>query len=175
MQIRKTVPLSTDGIDAFLSLLNEYGKDIDEQVELYMELLLEMGKEVCENHATPNGDQDMDIPDFRFEIDRQGDNVIGKLIGEGSDIIFIEFGSGITYNGVSQGNSPHPKGVEMGYTIGDYPGWYKDLHGHSRGTNPEGWEYNGFTHYGIQAGMPMWNAVLEIEARSTEIAQRVFG
>ena len=174
MQIRKTVPLSTDGIDAFLSLLNEYGKDIDEQVELYMELLLEMGMEVCENHATPNGDQDMDIPDFTFEIDRQGDNVIGKLIGEGGDIIFIEFGTGVTYNGNLDG-SPHPKGVEMGYTIGNFPGAKMAKSGHSYGASPYGWHYNGFKHYGIEAGMPMWNAVLEIEARSTEIAQRVFG
>lgn len=39
------------------------------------------------------------------------------VIAHGQDAIFIEFGTGVYHNGLG---SPHPKGEELGMTIGSY-------------------------------------------------------
>lgn len=92
------------------------------------------------------------------------------LTVEGKDILFIEFGSGVHYNGAA-GSSPHPKGGEFGYTIGSYGKGYgkKDT-----------WAYEAesgekvLTH-GTQATMPMYKASNEIARNVVKIAQEVFG
>lgn len=48
-------------------------------------------------------------------------NVLGTTVVEasGRDAAFIEFGAGVYHNG-DAGGSPHPKGLELGATIGGY-------------------------------------------------------
>ena len=43
------------------------------------------------------------------------------VVASGEDSIFAEFGAGV-YHGGAIGSSSHPKGQELGFTIGSYPG-----------------------------------------------------
>lgn len=101
------------------------------------------------------------------------DSLIGlsraTLVLEGREILFIEFGAGVTHNG-SVGSSPHPKGAENGFLIGTY--------GMGHGSQ-EIWGYYAdsgelvLTH-GTKATMPMYKASLEIRKKVVEIARTVF-
>lgn len=42
-----------------------------------------------------------------------------KVVAFGEDAVWVEFGTGVTFNG-SAGQSPHPKGAEHGFLIGGY-------------------------------------------------------
>ena len=89
---------------------------------------------------------------------------------ESTDILFLEFGAGIHYNGPA-GSSPHPKGTEFGYTIGSYG------EGHGK---QDSWVYQAPTgewvrSHGTEATMPVYNASLEIIRQIETIAREVFG
>lgn len=99
-------------------------------------------------------------------IDNQENVTI--VIASGEDAIWAEFGAGVHHNG-SPGSSPHPKGSEMGFTIGGYGkgmgkkdtwGFYED--GELR-----------LTH-GAPATMPMYNALKTVCDEISEIAREVF-
>lgn len=84
---------------------------------------------------------------------------------QGEQAVFVEFGAGVYYNGAA-GSSPHPYGVELGYTIGDY-GWgfgqfdewgYTDANGKYR-----------LTH-GTPAAMPLYNAGVAIKQNARILA-----
>ena len=87
----------------------------------------------------------------------------------GKDVMFVEFGAGITYN-TPVGTSPNPLGVELGFTIGSY--------GMGQGAQ-EYWFYEKdgikYKSYGTQATMPMYKADMEIRTKFADIAKRVFG
>lgn len=98
--------------------------------------------------------------------DRKGVSVV---IASGEDAVWAEFGAGVFHNG-SAGASPHPKGADLGLTIGSYGkgngsrevwGFY-DESGELRLTR------------GTQAVMPMYNAMKTVCAEIAEIAAGVF-
>lgn len=88
----------------------------------------------------------------------------------GEDVMFVEFGAGITYNSPA-GSSPHPMGAQLGYTIGSYGlgqgakeyWFYKDKDGEEK------------VSYGTEATMPMYKADMKIRQEFASIAKRVFG
>lgn len=94
---------------------------------------------------------------------------VSVVIANGSDAIWCEFGAGVYHNG-SVGGSPHPLGVELGYTIGSYG------KGYGKG---KAWGYyeNGELKItrGSPASMPMYNAMKTISAKVVSIAREVFG
>lgn len=100
------------------------------------------------------------------QVDERGDITVILAVGE--DAAFIEFGAGVYYNG-SVGSSPHPKGAELGMTIGSY--------GKGNGAkNVWGFYEDGelkLTH-GTPAAMPMYNAMKEVCADIANIAKEVF-
>ena len=104
--------------------------------------------------------------DVQVSIDAR-DNV-SIVIAAGEDAVWVEFGAGVYHNG-STGSSPHPKGSELGFTIGGYGkgmgkrqtwGFYED--GELR-----------LTH-GTPAVMPMYNAVKAACDEIADIAKEVF-
>jgi hypothetical protein len=80
----------------------------------------------------------------------------------------VEFGAGVYHNG-SVGSSPHPKGVELGYTIGSYG------KGYGKG---RAWGYydNGELRItrGTPAKMPMYTATQSIINKAVSIAREVW-
>lgn len=98
----------------------------------------------------------------------QKDNV-SLVIASGEDAVWVEFGAGVHHNG-SPGTSPHPKGAELGFTIGGY--------GKGNGKK-EIWGYYDdgvlkLTH-GTPAKMPMYNAMKTVCNDIASIAREVFG
>lgn len=90
------------------------------------------------------------------------------VIAVGEDAIWCEFGAGVYHNG-SVGSSPHPKGAELGFTIGTY--------GEGKGARQVWGFYDGgelkLTH-GTPASMPMYNAMQRVCDEIARIAQEVF-
>lgn len=87
----------------------------------------------------------------------------------GSGVAFIEFGAGVHYNG-AVGTSPHPKGQELGMTIGSY--------GKGKGKN-DTWFHTAsgrsvMTH-GTKAMMPVYKASVEMRKSVSKISREVFG
>lgn len=96
------------------------------------------------------------------------DNV-SVVIASGEDAIWVEFGAGVYHNG-SAGSSPHPKGSELGFTIGGY--------GKGMGKkNAWGFYEDGELHltHGTPAVMPMYNSVKIVCDEIADIAKEVFG
>lgn len=100
------------------------------------------------------------------EIDNQ--DSVTVVIAKGEDAVWVEFGAGVYYNG-SAGSSPHPKGQELGMTIGGYgKGFGK--------RRTWGYYEDGeliLTH-GTEAIMPMERALLTICNEISQIAREVF-
>jgi hypothetical protein len=92
------------------------------------------------------------------------------LIVSGKEIAFIEFGSGVFYNG-AVGQSPNPKGNELGLVIGSY--------GDGNGKKKV-WGYRNesgdliLTH-GTKATMPMYNALTLMCKKAPSVIKEVFG
>lgn len=91
------------------------------------------------------------------------------VIANGEDAVWVEFGTGVYHNGTA-GSSPHPRGAELGFTIGGYGkglgkrqtwGYYED--GKLKLTR------------GTPARMPMERAFLSVCNEIPEIAREVFG
>lgn len=99
-------------------------------------------------------------------VNEEGDTTV--VIASGNDAVFVEFGAGVFNNG-SVGTSPHPKGAELGFTIGSY--------GKGNGRK-EVWGYyseGGLTlTHGTPASMPMYRGMREACNQIAEIAGEVF-
>lgn len=86
----------------------------------------------------------------------------------GEHAVFIEFGAGVYYNG-APGSSPHPRGDDLGFTIGSY--------GKGNGVKKV-WGFYGsdglhLTH-GTPAQMPMYKAEMAAVNDIVNIAREVF-
>lgn len=137
----------------------------------FVRRLTEAGLEVItESLGQMQGDSEAPTPNRpHVRLADSGINMQAVLRLHGEDVMFVEFGAGIHYNG-SPNSSPNPKGIELGYTIGSY-GKHQGLEDH--------WFYeddNGITviSYGTKAVMPMWKADLEIRQKFASIAKEVF-
>lgn len=96
------------------------------------------------------------------------DGSIAIVLADGKDAIWCEFGAGVFHNG-SVGSSPHPLGVELGYTIGGYG------KGYGKG-NAWGYYEDGelIITRGTPASMPMYNAMKSVVGKVVTIAREVW-
>ena len=163
--------LSAREIDRAIRELEQYKQDIIRKTDLLRarvaERLAELSRDGFAGAVVDDllkGGQRTAQVDVSIE---QRDNVT-LVIARGEDAVWVEFGAGVHYNG-SAGTSPHPKGSELGFTIGGYGkgmgkkdvwGFYED--GELR-----------LTH-GAPAIMPMYNAVKTVCDEIAEIAREVF-
>ena len=112
--------------------------------------------------AIVDGDTVSDV-----DVTFSDDGTVTTVLATGKDVIFIEFGAGVYFNG-SVGSSPHPKGYEFGFTIGSY--------GKGRGGR-ETWAYYNdgkvqWTH-GTKATMPVFKACEIIKLELPKIIKEV--
>lgn len=91
------------------------------------------------------------------------------LVVEGKELLFIEFGAGVYYNG-SAGSSPHDKGVVNGMVIGSYG----EHHGVQKVWGYYDDDGNLVLTHGVEAQMPVYKADMEIIQKYVEVARRVF-
>ena len=150
--------------------IEEYKRLLVGKTREFVDRLVQIGIQVVDANMNTAGDSSPEHTNI-VRIGMNGDTVKATLTVQGHDLLFIEFGAGIHYNGEA-GTSPNPKGVEMGYVIGSY--------GHGQGQN-DYWHYRDRasgrwrTSHGTQASMPMYKADMEIQQRFIAIAQEVFG
>lgn len=86
----------------------------------------------------------------------------------GEQCAFIEFGAGVTFN-TNAGASLHPKGQELGMTIGSYNPSSKNA------TSPTGWFKPGGEHtYGVPTYAPLWKTREQIVSDLERIAIQIF-
>ena len=171
MKMGKTIKctLSQKSIRKAIDEIKNYQKSLRNKNEIFIKRLCELGIPVIDqNILVAQGDSDKNHNTY-IKINNFGDYAEAHLICEGIDLLFIEFGAGIHYNGTA-GSSPHPKGEEFGYTIGSY--------GQGKGKN-DSWVYvsdsgEWVRSYGTEATMPMYKASVEIIQNIRKIAKEVF-
>ena len=96
-----------------------------------------------------------------------GDN-FSVVLATGDQVAFLEFGTGVAFNGTA-GSSPHPKGQELGMTIGSY--------GKGNGKKTYWGYYEGanlIMTSGIPASQSLYNATVEVAEIVQSIAREVF-
>ena len=96
-------------------------------------------------------------------LDHQGN--VSVIIASGEEAVFIEFGAGVYHNGPA-GDSPHPWGIENGYTIGSY--------GQHKGVRNAWNIISGVVTRGTPADMPMYRGAEEAIRTLDDIVKDVF-
>ena len=163
--------LSVRDIDRAMRELEQYKQDIIRKTDLLREKVAERLAELSRDGFAGAVVDDLlkggqRTAQVDVSIDQRSN--ITLVIARGEDAVWVEFGAGVHYNG-SAGTSPHPKGSELGFTIGGYGkgmgkkdvwGFYED--GELR-----------LTH-GAPAVMPMYNAMKTVCDEIASIAKEVF-
>ena len=161
--------LSAGSIQNAVKELQKYKQSLISKNDLFVQRLAEVGIPVINaNIAAAQGDSDKNHNTY-IKLNSFGSYSRAVLVVEGADLLMIEFGAGIHYN-TPAGTSPHPKGQELGYTIGSY--------GKGHGAE-DYWYYqaeSGETvrSYGTESTMPVYKASVEIRQKIRQIAKEVF-
>lgn len=167
---RKTISFGLDSVSIQRAIreVEQYKQQFIDKNTLFVQRLAEVGIPVIDQNMSGAGDSDPEHNTY-ITVNSFGSYSQAVLTVEGRDILFIEFGAGRFYNG-EPGSSHHPKGAELGYTIGSY--------GKGLGKN-DFWYYTADTgesvrSYGTEATMPVYKASVEIRQRIRQIAKEVF-
>ena len=159
-------------------LLDSKNNELNRLLVRFTEELLKIGIQVVDermNNASYKFDKDnvmsgADPSHNTFvRFSQFGSNVKATLVVTGRELLFIEFGAGVSFN-TKVGSSPHPKGEEFGFTIGSYGKGYGSR---------KVWGYyndNGdlVLTRGVKAEMPMYYADIAMIQSVVEVARRVF-
>lgn len=170
----RIINLDLGNIDEAIKQLQDYEKRLGERTVKLRERLAETIREDSQEGfnaaiADDLGDDGEFPADVTVTIQEE-DETTTSVIANGTDAVFVEFGAGVHYNG-PPGTSPHPKGQELGFTIGSY-GYGLGRLNSWRFTAPNGMV---FRSYGVPAQMPMYYASETARDRLTDIAGEVFG
>lgn len=166
-----TVRLNKDSIGMLVRYLEQYSLNLPTKCEEFVRKLGEAGIKVVNAEFAKTNASDYDTThSTELRLSSFGAITQGTLIVEGEQVLFIEFGAGVHYNG-AVGQSPHPKGREFGYTIGSY--------GKGKGRQ-DSWSYEADSGewvrtYGVRAQMPVWKAAQEMMNLVKSTAKEVFG
>lgn len=171
---RKTIVLSltTKGsLQKAIDKIEEYSQTIQNMSEMFVMELANVGitaLSVRINSISPfyKGS------DLSVSLQMLNGSLGASIVMSGKQCAFIEFGSGVLFN-APKGSSLHPKGEELGLTIGSYNP------NSPNAESPTGWfyydEYGQKQHtYGTPTFAPMHNSEMEMLSQIKEIAERVF-
>ena len=174
-----TLGLSQKSVEKALKQLRQYKQWIRNKTTELVKALAEIGIPVIETNVA-DASYTFDSKGVRsgsntehytyVKLNNFGSYSQANLVVEGEEILFIEFGAGVYYNG-EPGTSPHPKGQEFGFLIGSY--------GVGHGVQKV-WGYYDETGalvmtHGVEATMPVLKAYEKIIADYVSVARRVFG
>lgn len=165
--------LSEQGIDRAIKELAQYKKDFQRKCDLLRERVAErIAWSASRGFSVALGDdligEEAPRPNVHVTVQHGGN--ISVVFAEGKDAAFIEFGTGV-YSNTSAGSSPHPKGQELGLTIGSYGVGY----GKQRvwGYRDEAGEIH--LSRGVPAAMPMYHAVQDAVNVIADLVREIFG
>lgn len=165
--------LSVVEINRAIRELEQYKRDFVRKVELLRVRVAERLAQKASDGFTGAVVDDLThgeskkLADVKVSVEDHGD--VTLVIASGEDAIWVEFGAGVYHNG-SAGSSPHPKGAELGFTIGDY--------GKGYGKRAAwGFYEDGELHItrGTPAKMPMYRSMESVCNEIASIAREVFG
>lgn len=164
--------LSANEINRAIRELNKYKQDLIRKTELLRERIAERIADEARSGFSGAIVDDLlkgtkPTAEVTVSVEAKGD--ITVVIANGQDAIWVEFGAGVYHNG-GAGSSPHPKGGELGMTIGSY--------GKGNGKK-QTWGFRdekGELHltHGTPAKMPLYNAVKIVCDEIENIAKEVF-
>ena len=159
---RIVVPLSESGIQKIQDELVVYRKWQEEKALELAERLASLGATVASirfSRAVYTGKKDVEVT-----VEELPNGY--KVKADGESVLFIEFGSGVTYG------YGHPEAGEFGMGPGTYP----DGKGHW--DDPKGWylpkSAGGGHTFGNPPAMPMYEARKAIEQELPRIVKEVF-
>lgn len=167
--------LSAESIDKAIGELTTYIESIKAKTDRLRELIAErIAWSAAEGFSTAVADDIFtggERPTGNVSVNVGNNGDLSVVIADGSDAVFIEFGAGVYYNG-SAGSSPHPKGAENGFLIGEY--------GKGQGKRnvwalPGSVRGNPILTHGTPAAMPMYHGVQAAIEAIDELAREVFG
>ena len=157
------VLLSESGIQKIQDELTVYRKWQEEKARELAERLASLGATVASirfSRAVYTGQKDVEV-----SVEELPNGY--KVKADGESVLFIEFGSGVTYG------YGHPEAGEFGMGPGTYP----DGKGHW--DDPKGWylpkSAGGGHTFGNPPAMPMYEARKAIEQELPRIVKEVFG
>ena len=164
----KTYSLTLKGVNALIGDLGKRRKDLEKKADELAKRLAEMGVQSATakfDAAEYDGIKSYDITMEKIE---DGHYAV-KACGE--SILFIEFGTGITYAA-----GGHPQAAEFGMGAGTYPG-------QKHAMDPNGWYLpksiqaaTGKTKsYGNPPYAPMYSTARDLERDVLRIAKEVLG
>lgn len=163
--------VSLNGLDILTDALERYADGLDKKTqELRNRVGQELQRLVQRGFAGAVSDTTLAGADEHADVsvNMTEDGNVTVVMALGEDAVWAEFGAGVWFNG-NAGSSPHPRGEELGMTIGGY--------GKGRGKR-ETWGYyrDGELHitHGTPASMPMWNASRTVIEMLPGIAREVF-
>lgn len=167
-----TIELTESGIDKAIKELEEYKKDIKRKTALLQDRIAKRIEEEADKGFASAIVDDLvrggyQKPDVTVNYTTKGD--ISVVVAQGEDAVWVEFGAGVYHNG-NLGSSPHPRGSELGMTIGGY--------GQGKGKQ-RSWGFKdeeGTLHVtrGTPAQMPLEKAVLSVLDELPQMAKEVF-
>lgn len=166
------IGLSEQEVDRAIKELAEYKRDFLKKVHIFRERVA--ARIASEAQTGFNGAVADDLVNggkkfAKVNVTVDDNSLITTVIASGEDVFWVEFGTGVYHNGTA-GSSPHPRGAELGFTIGGY--------GKGLGKNKT-WGYyeDGKLQLtrGTPAIMPMEKAFLSVCNEISEIAREVFG
>lgn len=172
------ITLSTKSVENAIKQVKQYQSRFQYKLRKFMKELASVGIVVVDrNMAEAQYTFDNKIRsgsdtshDAYVELNSNGSTAEAKLIVKGKELLFIEFGAGVYYNGAT-GASPHPKGEEFGFLIGSY--------GKGNGQKKV-WGYYDENNQlvltkGVKATMPVLKAERKIIEDYKTVAKKVFG
>lgn len=149
-----TCNLDVNSIENAIKYLKNYEMDFMAKAENFNKTLTTIGYNEVVNICNNLGymaTNELSYPlASNYTISKSGTSFISNLELIGEECVFVEFGSGTIHN-TSIGNSLHPDGTQLGYTIGSYN---PDTTNVERGY----WYYNGEIRYGVPTLMPLYTA-----------------
>ena len=156
------VPLSESGIQKIQDELTVYRKWQEEKARELAERLAALGATVASirfSRAAYTGKKDAEVT-----VEELPNGY--KVKADGESVLFIEFGSGVTYG------YGHPEAGEFGMGPGTYP------NGKGHWDDPKGWylpkSAGGGHTFGNPPAMPMYEARKAIEQELPRIVKEVF-
>lgn len=156
-----TVPLSSSGISAVVAYLEGYSKRLEKKADELLSKMLREGEFTAKVYLThiDTGATLNSIMGYR-----EGDH---GIIAAGGAAIWIEFGTGVTYN-----HELHPKASELGMSP-------HGTYGEGHGADPNGWYYKRddgeVRHtYGIPQNRFMYSTAQMLRREYKRMATEVF-
>lgn len=143
--------------------IREYQKELEEKTKLIVEKLAFFG---ATNASLEYARAITEENDVQVNVEWVNDTTI-KIRASGTQILFIEFGAGITYG------YGHPEADKYGYGAGTFP----SNKGHW--DDPNGWWYSKDGEskhtYGNPPSASMYNTARKLEQEVERVVKEVFG